>query len=298
MDSSTSTTGESAVRTPHYSAEVIKLVAETEAAFQQDDFKRARTNVRNLQEIAPNHPRLSFFESFLRRRADSSAAEPAATSASPHHELAQVRNATSSPTKSRLPGGATVSSQLSAARTSPNTATAGQGALAAPAAAHTPVSVETTRTAPGLTAAPATAATAASPSSPATFAGKTLEDYNEGGTSQRVSPSQPMVTPASGSGASLPVTRDARLIKHVSAEYPPRAASRGIEGVVDVAFTVSTDGSVSDAAVVHSDPPDVFNHSAITAVSRWKYEPKTVNGVPVEARIQTRLQFKMDQPEP
>jgi protein TonB len=68
--------------------------------------------------------------------------------------------------------------------------------------------------------------------------------------------------------------------------------------VVDVAITVSKDGSVSDATVVHSDPPDVFNQSAITAVLRWKYEPKTVDGVPVEAHVQLRLQFKMDQHEP
>jgi protein TonB len=122
----------------------------------------------------------------------------------------------------------------------------------------------------------ARAPTAPGPSSLGTFPGKNLED----------------------SGASPPVTQDARLIKHVSAEYPPSAASRGIEGVVDVAITVSKDGSVSDATVVHSDPPDVFNQSAITAVRRWKYEPKTVDGVPVEAHVQLRLQFKMDQHEP
>jgi TonB family protein len=126
-----------------------------------------------------------------------------------------------------------------------------------------------------------------------------LEDSNGGAISQqRLTPSQAMAIPAPRSSASLPVTRDARLIKHVSAEYPPSAANRGIEGVVDVALTVSRDGSVSDATVVHADPPDVFDHSAITAVRRWKYEPKSVDGVPVEARIQLRLQFKMDQHEP
>jgi protein TonB len=113
-----------------------------------------------------------------------------------------------------------------------------------------------------------------------------------------LTPSQAIASAAPRSGASLPVARDARLIKHVSAEYPPSAANRGIEGVVDVAFTVSRDGSVNDATVVHSDPANIFDHSAITAVRRWKYEPKTVNGVPVEARIQLRLQFKMDQHEP
>ncbi len=284
-ESSTATTSVSVVGMPHYSAEVIKLVAETETALQQDDFKRARANVKTLQQIAPTHPRLSFFESLLRRHGDSSAAPPLVTSAppergpqrrpptsaSPPREPAQVRTATPPPTKSRPAGGADVSNTLSAARTS---ATAGQGARSAPPSSS-------------------------SPSSPATFSGKLLEDSNSGAISQqRLTPSQAMATPAPGSSASLPVTRNARLIKHVSAEYPPSAANRGIEGVVDVALTVSRDGSVSDATVVHADPPDVFDHSAITAVRRWKYEPKTVDDVPVEARIQLRLQFKMDQHEP
>jgi hypothetical protein len=82
-ESSTATTSVSVVGTPHYSPEVIKLVAETETALQQDDFKRARANVKTLQQIAPTHPRLSFFESLLRRHGDSSAAAPVVTSAPP-----------------------------------------------------------------------------------------------------------------------------------------------------------------------------------------------------------------------
>jgi hypothetical protein len=56
-----------AMRGPHFPPEVVKLVADTEVAFQQDDFKTARTDVAALQQIAPDHPRLPFFESLLRR---------------------------------------------------------------------------------------------------------------------------------------------------------------------------------------------------------------------------------------
>ena len=60
-------TNASALRAPHFPPEVVRLVADTEVAFQQDDFKTARTDVAALQQIAPDHPRLPFFESLLRR---------------------------------------------------------------------------------------------------------------------------------------------------------------------------------------------------------------------------------------
>ena len=60
-------TNVSAPRSPHFPPEVVKLVADTEVAFQQDNFKTARTDVAALQQIAPDHPRLPFFESLLKR---------------------------------------------------------------------------------------------------------------------------------------------------------------------------------------------------------------------------------------
>jgi DNA-binding NarL/FixJ family response regulator len=60
-------TNAAAMRGPHFPPEVLKLVADTEVAFQQDDFKTARTDVAALQQIAPDHPRLPFFESLLKR---------------------------------------------------------------------------------------------------------------------------------------------------------------------------------------------------------------------------------------
>jgi DNA-binding NarL/FixJ family response regulator len=56
-----------ATHSPHFPPEVVKLVSDTEVAFQQDDFKTARTDVAALQQIAPDHPRLPFFESLLKR---------------------------------------------------------------------------------------------------------------------------------------------------------------------------------------------------------------------------------------
>ena len=80
----------------------------------------------------------------------------------------------------------------------------------------------------------------------------------------------------------------------VPPKYPARAASRHIEGWVKVEFTIQTDGSVDNAVVVGSEPEDIFNDAALTAISQWKFKEKMVNGVAVPQRAVQRLQFKLE----
>ena len=51
---------------------------------------------------------------------------------------------------------------------------------------------------------------------------------------------------------------------------------------MQVRFTISTAGSVKDAAVVKSSN-SVFERSALQAVSKWKYQPQMQEGKPAEA---------------
>jgi protein TonB len=57
---------------------------------------------------------------------------------------------------------------------------------------------------------------------------------------------------------------------------------------------VTSQGKVTDVLVLDAEPSEIFNRSAVAAVRRWKYDPKTINGVPVESHLQLRLQFKLD----
>jgi protein TonB len=79
----------------------------------------------------------------------------------------------------------------------------------------------------------------------------------------------------------------------VDPEYPPDAARRGIEGSVDLSFTVDPEGKVTDVIVDHSEPTDIFDRAAALAVRRWRYEPKLMSGTPVEQRMQVHLTFKL-----
>jgi len=81
----------------------------------------------------------------------------------------------------------------------------------------------------------------------------------------------------------------------VPPKYPARAASRQIEGWVKVEFTIQTDGSVDNAVVVASEPEAIFDDAALTAISKWKFKEKIVNGVAVPQRAVQRLQFKLNQ---
>jgi protein TonB len=93
---------------------------------------------------------------------------------------------------------------------------------------------------------------------------------------------------AQGDSDSVPVVR-------VEPQYPLRAEERGIEGWVELEFTISAQGTVKDAKVLRSKPKGVFDRSALRAVKKWKYNPKIEDGVAVERPGETvRLSFDLE----
>ena len=82
--------------------------------------------------------------------------------------------------------------------------------------------------------------------------------------------------------------------RYVAPRYPRSAERRNISGWVDVVFTVTVDGSVSDVQVVGSDPGDMFVDSATRAVEKWEFEPVVENGEAVEKRAGVRMMFAIE----
>jgi len=88
-------------------------------------------------------------------------------------------------------------------------------------------------------------------------------------------------------GDYLPIVR-------VAPVYPARALSRGVEGYVDMGFTVTTTGTVRDPIVLFSTST-LFNRAATRAVLKFKYKPRVVDGVPVDVpNVKTRITFKIE----
>lgn len=78
--------------------------------------------------------------------------------------------------------------------------------------------------------------------------------------------------------------------RKVPPEYPARAQRRGLEGYVEVRFTIRPDGSVDGDSlrVTDAEPRNVFERAAMRAVSRWQFPE---SAAPREAR--QRLVFRL-----
>ncbi len=88
-------------------------------------------------------------------------------------------------------------------------------------------------------------------------------------------------------GDYLPIVR-------VAPVYPSRALSRGLEGFVDMSFTVTSAGTVKDPIVLQSTS-SLFERAATRAVLKFKYKPRVVDGVPVEVPgVKTRITFELE----
>ena len=88
-------------------------------------------------------------------------------------------------------------------------------------------------------------------------------------------------------GDYLPIVR-------VAPVYPARALSRGLEGFVDLSFTVTTTGTVKDPIVIQSTS-SLFERAAVRAVLKFKYKPRVVDGVPVDVPgVKTRISFQLE----
>jgi len=88
-------------------------------------------------------------------------------------------------------------------------------------------------------------------------------------------------------GDYLPIVR-------VAPVYPSRALSRGLEGFVDMSFTVTITGSVENPIVIQSTS-SLFERAATRAVLKFKYKPRVVDGVPVAVPgVKTRITFELE----
>ena len=90
--------------------------------------------------------------------------------------------------------------------------------------------------------------------------------------------------------------RDVIPLVRIAPDYPPRALSRGLEGWVQVQFTITATGMVRDPVVVNAEPKNVFDDAALKAIARWRYNPKVEGGVAVErVGVQTIIRFQLEQ---
>ena len=83
--------------------------------------------------------------------------------------------------------------------------------------------------------------------------------------------------------------------KYVNPRYPRRACNDGVDGWVDVEFTVNHEGETEEIQVLDASVPGQFENAAVNAVKRWRFEPVVVDGAVVRQRATVRVRFKVEQ---
>jgi protein TonB len=123
--------------------------------------------------------------------------------------------------------------------------------------------------------------------------------FSAGGIENNVAQLTPVVD-ARGAMSRMSMTagsdRDVIPLVRINPDYPPRALSRGLEGWVQVQFTITATGTVKDAIVVNAEPKNIFDDAALKAIARWRYNPKVESGTAVErVGVQTIIRFQLEQ---
>jgi len=93
-------------------------------------------------------------------------------------------------------------------------------------------------------------------------------------------------------GASNP--QNLVVLYRVTPSYPPGAKARGIQGWVQVEFTVTPAGTVSNARIVDANPKQIFDQAALDAIQRWRFKPALKDGQPVEQKATLKLVFRLE----
>jgi TonB family protein len=105
---------------------------------------------------------------------------------------------------------------------------------------------------------------------------------------QAPSPPEPVFT--LGNGVTAP-----RVIVQVEPQYTSAAMRQKIEGAVVLEAVVQADGRLQDIKVVKPlDKQYGLDQSALDAATKWRFEPGTKDGKPVNVRVTLEMRFAID----
>lgn len=89
----------------------------------------------------------------------------------------------------------------------------------------------------------------------------------------------------------VPATSAApRVLRAVAPAYPSQAQLAGIQGQVEIQFSLTAAGEPRDLRVLHASTSGIFDAAALLALSRWRFAPPAVPG----QRYRQIFTFRLD----
>lgn len=85
----------------------------------------------------------------------------------------------------------------------------------------------------------------------------------------------------------------AQRVYFPSPRYPESARQALEEGVVELEIEIASTGEVRAAVVVKGSGFRGLDVAAVEGVKKWRFNPATLNGVPVSTRLSLPVYFKL-----
>jgi protein TonB len=106
-----------------------------------------------------------------------------------------------------------------------------------------------------------------------------------------VAPAAVLAAPPPGPVRIGGLIREPKKIVDVRPVYPPMARAARIQGTVILEAIIDEQGNVDQLRVLQSYP--FLDAAAMDAVSRWRYTPTQLNGVPVPVLMTITITFRL-----
>ncbi len=85
-----------------------------------------------------------------------------------------------------------------------------------------------------------------------------------------------------------------KITKKVDPTYPEAARLKHVQGKITVTAVIETDGTVSTIQVIDSSRPGYgFEDATVAAMTKWRYKPATIAGVPVRVLFSATTRFSL-----
>lgn len=89
-------------------------------------------------------------------------------------------------------------------------------------------------------------------------------------------------------------SQEQRPLFRAEPKYPIDYARRGKSGWVQIGFTISDSGTVTETKILDSQGGRGFEKTSLAALEKWRYAPKFEDGKAIEAYATVQLDFKMN----
>jgi len=83
-----------------------------------------------------------------------------------------------------------------------------------------------------------------------------------------------------------------KIVRQMPVTFPPQAKKDGITGKVIVRCLISADGKAEKLEIAESEPPGVFDDSALSSLKYWQFRPGIKNGELVSTWVKIPFKFE------